>query len=66
MLKIFNRATKTEAEIKQLTRMSNKITLMSNKITLLTHENETLKTKNAQLTETVIGVTQQLKEAITS
>lgn len=59
MLKIFNRETKTEAEIIQLTRMSNKIIR-------LTHENEILRAENARLNETITGVTQQIKEAIVS
>jgi regulator of replication initiation timing len=59
MLRVFDRVTKTEDEINQLTRMSNKIIL-------LTHENKVLKTENNRLNQIIIKVTTRLKKAILS
>jgi len=55
MLRVFNRQTKTEAEITQLTRMSNRINLLE-------HENETLVAENSGLNQIIIKMTNQAKE----
>lgn len=52
MLRIFNRETKTKAEIIQLTRMSNKIILLK-------HENEILMAENIRLNQAIVEATKQ-------
>jgi len=56
MLRVFNRETKTEDEIKQLTRMSNRIILLE-------HENEILTAENIRLSQIVTETAEEDKEA---